>query len=106
VLKCAYTLLVLNYMSHAPLPNHYTSPRTKRPSVPGLCCHESTLLHHTNNVPLGQSCEQDVKDVATSKDFYVISCLSSSLDSKVKAYLYNNTAKNNYKALRATVYNV
>jgi hypothetical protein len=45
-MRCAYTLLVLNYMSHAPLPNHYTSPCTKRPSVPGLCCHESTLLHH------------------------------------------------------------
>jgi hypothetical protein len=64
------------------------------------------IIPLADNVPLGQSCEQDDKDVATSEDFYVISCLSSSLDSKVKAYSYNNTAENNCKALRATVYNV
>ena len=40
-----------------------------------------------------ESLVPNIKDIITHKDFCTISCLSSSLDCRVKAYLHNNTIR-------------
>jgi hypothetical protein len=75
-------------------------------NTPALEQNGDFIIPLADDVPLGQSCEQGVEDVATSEDFCTISCPSSDLDCEVEAYSYNDTAEINREAPRATVYDV
>jgi hypothetical protein len=59
-----------------------------------------------DEVPLEQSCESDVEDVATSEDFCTISCPSSDSDCEAEAYPHNDATESNCETPRATVYDV
>jgi hypothetical protein len=64
------------------------------------------IVPPTDEVPLEQSCEPDVEDVAKFEDFCTISCPSSESDCEVEAYSHNDIAENNCETSTATVYDV
>jgi hypothetical protein len=64
------------------------------------------IVPTADEVPLEQSCEPDVEDVASSEDFCTISCPSSDSDCEVEAYPHNDATESNCETPRATLYDV